>query len=148
MKTTHLTPSYNTPRDTYSDALTIHEQSQSWISTLRFCDDEIRFIRSLLSSYVFEPDCEKSYTRLECLKTDLNSCTTDLSSLSMDISCHENRIGGSLESRETGAGSSIKEEHATLTRKFEDTVAKYQALKMEIFNFASGILSKRRGPGS
>ncbi|MCE2611562.1 hypothetical protein LVD13_01165 [Flavobacteriaceae bacterium D16] len=121
-----------------------HTATKNWISSLEFIDDELRFIENLLCSYVFEPDTPNLFERLQDYKerlVDIQLRKKDLAKWLLD---HENELSGLLESLQDKEDDSYSQGHRELQVEFLLFHEDFQQLKSEIFNYAGGILRKRR----
>ncbi len=122
----------------------LHYDTRNWLSKLRFMQDEIVFIDRLLHSYVFEPntralferihDYRQRITKLKCGNVMVIRTTID----------HENQLGGMLECSDATGDAFLLRKHEALKAEVVDCLATFQDLKSEIFNYAGGILKKRK----
>lgn len=122
----------------------LHWEIQQWKSQLQFMDDEILFIDRLLNSYAFQPNTPNLFERLQDFKLrleDAKKCSIDLKK---PISKHENTLGGMLECTDSICDLDYYRKHKTLQIKVDESLSDFQQLKSEIFNYAGGILKKRR----
>ncbi|MGI9546965.1 MAG: hypothetical protein ACR2MM_07005 [Flavobacteriaceae bacterium] len=123
-----------------------HRHCQKWSSLLFFTKDELIFIRKLLNSYVFEPTTPNLFERLQDYLARLDLVKTQLDELDGFIHSHEYELGGILECATLPSDIEISEKHMELTVKIEELQGKFRMLKSEIFNYAGGILKKRKEP--
>jgi hypothetical protein len=122
----------------------LHRASQQWKSMLRFMEDEMIFINRLLNSYVFEPDTPNLFERLQDYLNRIEQSKSKKSRIKRSISNHENHLGGILECKDAVCDEEYYKRHDKLRTKVMDFVSEFQDLKSEIFNYAGGILKKRR----
>lgn len=123
-----------------------HRHCQKWISLLYFTKDELSFIEKLLNSYVFEPTTPNLFERLQDYLARLDLVQNQLAELKGAIHSHENELGGILECATAPKDFDISEKHLELSAKIEEIQGKFRMLKSEIFNYAGGILKKRKEP--
>ncbi len=121
-----------------------HTTTKNWISSLQFIEDELRFIEYLMCSYVFEPDTPNLFERLQDYKERIQNIQFRKKNMAKWLLNHENELSGLLESRQEDSDSSYAEKHRELQVEFLLFHEDFQQLKSEIFNYAGGILRKRR----
>lgn len=122
----------------------LHRASQQWKSMLRFIEDEMIFIDRLLNSYVFEPDTPNLFERLQNYLNRLKKSKSKKSRIERNILNHEGDLGGILECKDGIADKEYCQSHDKLGVEVMDFVNDFQILKSEIFNYAGGILKKRK----
>ena len=122
----------------------LHWEIQRWKSSLQFMDDEMVFIMRLLDSYVFQPDTPNLFERLQNYKTHLKKMVSMKSEIRKNMSEHENNLGGMLECTDSACDLGYYRKHDKLQSQVDDCLAEFQELKSEIFNYAGGILKKRK----
>lgn len=122
----------------------LHRDSQHWKSLLRLMQDEILFIDRLLNSYVFEPNTPDLFERLTNYKERIEKIKTHQTVLRKAISKHENDLGGMLECRNRECDLGYYKRHNELKEMVASCTDVFQNLKTEIFNYAGGILKKRK----
>ena len=122
----------------------LHRSSQQWKSMLLFIEDEMIFIDRLLNSYVFEPDTPNLFERLQDYLRRLKESKSKKSLVKHNISNHENHLGGILECKDAVCDEEYYRKHDKLGTEVMEFVSEFQDLKSEIFNYAGGILRKRR----
>ncbi len=122
----------------------LHAASKSWLSSLRFIEDELKFIENLLHSYVFEPNTPNLFERLQDYLERLQTIQKQKKKLAEQLQLHENSLSGVLECQEHSANKSYRDRHRELQIEYLLFETDYQKLKSEIFNYAGGILKKRK----
>ena len=122
----------------------LHWEIQQWKSNLQFVDDEITFISRLLDSYVFEPNTPNLFERLQDYKKRLQKEKTRKQKIRDVISQHENTLGGMLECKDDLCDLQYYRKHNELKLQVEECLIDFRELKSEIFNYAGGILKKRK----
>ncbi len=125
-------------------SMQLHAASKSWLSSLRFIEDELRFIENLLHSYVFEPTTPNLFERLQDYVERLQTIQKQKEKLHKQLLEHENSLSGVLECPDHPGNSSYRERHRELHIEYLLFDTDYQKLKSEIFNYAGGILKKRK----
>lgn len=121
-----------------------HRVCQEWISAVLFALDELHFIENLLNSYVFEPNTPNLFERLQDYHARLEKAKIELKSLNKLIHSHEQELGGLLEYMNMHNDLDFDKEHEQLWHKTKETLGKFGMLKSEIFQYAGGILKKRK----
>ena len=121
-----------------------HTTSKGWISSLQLIDDELRFIENLMCSYVFEPDTPNLFERLQDYKERVQNIQMRKVEMSKWLLDHENELSGLLDSSQADRDGSYAQRHRELQVEFLLFHEDFQQLKAEIFNYAGGILRKRR----
>ncbi|WP_282162712.1 hypothetical protein [Ulvibacterium marinum] len=122
----------------------LHRASQQWKSMLRFIEDEMIFIDRLLNSYVFEPDTPNLFERLQNYLNRMKKSKSKKSLIERNILNHESDLGGILECKDGITDKEYCQSHNKLGFEVMGFVNEFQVLKSEIFNYAGGILKKRR----
>jgi len=107
-------------------------------------DDELVFIDRLLGSYVFQPNTPNLFERLQDYKNRLKETKTRKQELRGHISKHENTLGGMLECIDSECDLGYYRKHDRLRTQVCQCLEDFQKLKSEIFNYAGGILKKRK----
>jgi len=136
----------NIHADQYNEMELLHLESQQWTSDLHFIKDEIIFIGHLLDAYIFEPDTPNLFERLQDYRERLRKITDTTSRATAQISVHDNFLGGMLECKDKIHDSTYLQKHYQLKAEVTDLRMDFQNFKSEIFNYAGGILRKRK-PG-
>ena len=121
-----------------------HLDSQQWKSSFHLMKDELLFIEELLHSYVFEPDTPNLFERLQDYLERLKTVKEYKNSLEENIVEHENKLGGALECKDGQGDDDVHAEHQQLKANVVNCLQQFQILKSEVFNYAGGILKKRR----
>ncbi len=122
----------------------MYRDSQKWISTLHFIGDEIGFIDKLLNSYVFEPTTPNLFERLQDFLKRLESSKSRLDELYGASCAHERELGGLMECTTLPDNLEIEMDHTSLIDGIIEYQGKFNMLKSEIFNYAGGILKRRK----
>lgn len=122
----------------------LHWDARHWKSTLRFMQDEILFIDRLLNSYVFEPNTPNLFERLQNYRQRLKTAKSKKTEVIQQILKHESNLGGMLECKDEACDLGFYKKHNRLKAEVVTAVEDFQNLKAEIFNYAGGILKKRK----
>ncbi len=122
----------------------LHENSLQWKSTLLFMDEEILFLDHLLDSYNFEPDTPDLFERLQNYQDGLVNAKIGRSKVNAQIIKHESNLGGMLESGDSTSDLGFYQEHDKIKTEVEKCLSDFQNLKSEIFNYAIGLMKKRK----
>ena len=122
----------------------LHWDARHWKSTLLFMQDEIAFIDRLLNSYVFEPNTPNLFERLQDYLQRLKTTKKRKAEVILQISTHENDLGGMLECKDERCDLGFYNKHNALKAEVVSCMEDFQNLKAEIFNYAGGILKKRK----
>lgn len=122
----------------------LHWEIQEWKSHFQFLDDELIFIERLLSNYIFQPNTPLLFERLLEYKLRIQKIETTKKKVRNHISTHENTLGGMLECMDSACDLAYYRRHDKLQIKVDDCFAEFQELKSKIFNYAGGILKKRK----
>ena len=128
----------------YNEVELLHLESQQWASSLNFIKDEIIFIGHLLDSYVFEPDTPDLFERLQDYRERLEKIIGTTSGVTKLIGIHDNDLGGMLECKDNSCDQTYYQKHDQLKATVVELMMDFQNFKAEIFNYASGILKKRK----
>lgn len=138
-----MTNSYNTENQS-KKVEEMHFELQGWKSNLLFIEDEITFIGHLLNSYVFQPNTQNLFERLQDFLNRLKKVKSNKTQLRKSIVKHENSLGGMMECTDEYCDLQYYRKHDTLKAKVVNYITDFRELKSEIFNYAGGILKKRK----
>ena len=122
----------------------LHWETQQWKSDLQFVHDEVMFFEQLLQSYVFEPNTPNLFERLQDYLARLNTFKEERQSVVKTLAKHENELGGMWECKDSDCNGGYRKCHDDLRTTVNDLTKKFSILKSEIFNYAGGILKKRK----
>jgi hypothetical protein len=122
----------------------LHTDCRHWKSTLSFIDDEIVFIKHMLGSYIFEPNTPNLFERLQDYQGRLRKVEYKRTQVFTDITSHENSLGGILECETDACFHGFYDKHDVLKASVVGFNEEFRHLKSEIFNYAGGILKKRK----
>jgi len=115
-----------------------------WKSQIRFIQDEIVFINHLINSYVFEPKTPNLFERLQGYKHYINKSESNIKNLCNAITTHERELGGMLECTDDSCDLVYWDKHMTLKLMVAEFTDEFRNVKMEVFNYAGGILKQRK----
>tara|TARA_Y100001933_G_scaffold32943_1_gene27437 strand:+ start:8780 stop:9199 length:420 start_codon:yes stop_codon:yes gene_type:complete len=122
----------------------LHWETQQWKSDLQFVHDEVMFIEQLLQSYVFEPNTPNLFERLQDYLARLETFKDERTRLLAALARHENELGGMWECKDSDCNGGYHKSHDDLRTTVNGLTKKFSILKSEIFNYAGGILKKRK----
>lgn len=122
----------------------MHWDSQQWKSKFHLMQDEISFIENLLNSYVFEPNTPNLFEKLQNYKQLLKKVIENKEGVERGICKHEYELGGLLERKDSDSDLTYGQSHELLEIEVQNCLSKFQDLKREVFNYAGGILKKRK----
>ena len=122
----------------------LHYELVAWKSNLHFIQDEILFIGRLLNSYVFEPTTQNLFERLQDYQQRLKSIAKRKSELETRAASYENSLGGMMECTDEYCDLQYYQKHDVLKAQIAEYIVNFRELKWEIFNYAGGILKKRK----
>jgi hypothetical protein len=125
----------------------LHLDTNKWKSSLRFITDETVFLERLLNSYVFEPNTPNLFERLMDYQERLKKCMSRHKEVVAKLHSHERDLGGMMECTDTECDLTYYRKHDQLKAEVADFQETYALLKTEIFNYAGGILKKRKPNG-
>lgn len=134
---------YNT-KDQSKKVEELHFELLGWKSNIDFIKDEITFIEHLLNSYVFEPNTRNLFERLQDYQHRIKKTTNSELKLQESIVEHEKKIGGMMECTDEYCDLPYYRKHDALKAKVLDYISNFRELKSEIFNYAGGIMKKRK----
>ncbi len=113
-------------------------------SRLGFIYADMVFIKKMLNSYIFEPNTPNLFERLQDYLERLKQHKTHMGEIRLKISKHEGNLGGIMECADEACDMAFYLEHELLKSEAESFMADFQELKAEIFNYAGGILKRRK----
>lgn len=122
----------------------LHRHTRQLKSLLQFMGDEILFLERLLNAYVFEPTTPNLFERLQDYRQRLEKMKSARNEVHKRITKYENELGGILDCRDSMCDSTYYQEHEKIKALTATCNEDFQDLKAEIFNYAGGILKKRK----
>lgn len=122
----------------------LYWDTKHWKSILQFMGDETVFMERLLSSYVFEPNTPNLFERLQDYQERLLKANTKKQQVRKNILKHENGLAGIMECKDRFCDMAYYQKHDGLKAEVVSCMEDFQILKSEIFNYAGGILKKRK----
>ena len=122
----------------------LHIALKLWQSNLGFMQDELIFIDHLLKSYVFQPNTPNLFERIQDYLYRLKKAKKEQKMLVVQIGKHENVLAGMLECTDDNSDLSYYQKHDALKAQVMGCTQYFQQLKSEIFNYAIGVLKKRK----
>lgn len=122
----------------------LHRHTQYLKSSLQFMGDEILFLERLLNAYVFEPTTPNLFERLQDYRQRLEKMKSARNEVYKRITKHEKELGGILDCRDSSCDLTYYQEHEKTKASTVSCSEDFQNLKAEIFNYAGGILKKRK----
>lgn len=107
-------------------------------------DDEMLFLERLLNSYVFEPNTPNLFERLSDYLEGLKEHKAKKDQLVKALSKHEQFLGGMMDCKDKACDDTFYKQHEVLQAELFQCTEDFNKLKSEIFNYAGGILKKRK----
>ena len=126
----------------------LRKDCRYWQSTLRFMEDEMKFINQLLTSYVFEPNTPNLFERLQDYLERLKKAQDQKGKVKDLIVKYQSGLGGMLECTDDNCDFSYYQKHDRLKAEVVQCTEDFQLLKGEIFNYAGGILKMNKTASS
>ena len=125
----------------------LHLELKQWQSNLYFMQDEMIFIDRLLNSYAFQPNTPNLFERIQDYLYRLKKAKQKRAKFVSLIGEHESDLGGILECTDDNCDLPYYQKHDSLRLEIVSCMQTFQELKSEIFNYAGGILKKRKPKG-
>ena len=122
----------------------LHWESLKWKSHFLLMEDELLFINRLINSYVFEPNTPNLFERLKEYKSRIKTIEGSISKAKANLAIHENKLGGVMECMGKSCDTAYTKQHETIKIEVAACIEAFQNLKLEIFNYAGGILRKNK----
>ncbi|ALM07781.1 hypothetical protein SB49_08225 [Sediminicola sp. YIK13] len=122
----------------------LYAESQNWKSSLYLVIDEVTFIDNLLNSYVFEPNTPNLFERLQKYQAQIKKNKERKNIVLDSIDKHQKDLGGMLECTDYACDLGYYQKHEAIKAEVVGFLENFQLLKSEIFNYAGGILKKRK----
>ncbi|MGY8915860.1 MAG: hypothetical protein ACKVJF_12365, partial [Flavobacteriales bacterium] len=104
----------------------------------------VTFIDNLLNSYVFEPNTPNLFERLQTYQAQIKKNKKRRTIVMDAIDEHEKGLGGMLECTDYACDMEYFQKHESIKAEVVDFLENFQLFKSEIFNYAGGILKKRK----
>lgn len=122
----------------------LYREIHGFKTRLNFIQDEIHFLDHLLNSYEFQPNTQNLFERLQQFEDRLRKSNSEVDSLLTKISDHEKLLGGLMECKEPILGRQFYKSHESLLRELNNSIITFHDLKLEIYNYVTGILKKKK----
>ncbi len=122
----------------------LYAESHNWKSSLYLVSDEVTFIDNLLNSYVFEPNTPNLFERLQKYQAQIKKNKERKITVLDSIDKHQKDLGGMLECTDYACDLGYYQKHEAIKAEVVGFLENFQLLKSEIFNYAGGILKKRK----
>ncbi len=122
----------------------LYAESHNWKSSLYLVSDEVTFIDNLLNSYVFEPNTPNLFERLQNYQSQIKKNKERKIVVLDSIDKHQKDLGGMLECTDYACDLGYYQKHEAIKAEVVGFLENFQLLKSEIFNYAGGILKKRK----
>ncbi|MET7028286.1 hypothetical protein [Sediminicola luteus] len=122
----------------------LYAESHNWKSSLYLVSDEVTFIDNLLNSYVFEPNTPNLFERLQKYQAQIKKNKERKIVVLDSIDKHQKDLGGMLECTDYACDLGYYQKHEAIKAEVVGFLENFQLLKSEIFNYAGGILKKRK----
>ena len=122
----------------------MYREYQNWKSHLQLVHDELTFIEHLLNSYVFEPNTPNLFERLQDYQARIKKTRANREVVCKMILGHERNIGGMIECTDNACDNFYNQKHEKLKAETVSFMEDFKILKSEIFEYAGGILKKRK----
>lgn len=122
----------------------LYRDTRRWRSCFQFNSDEMLFLERLLNSYVFEPNTPNLFERLRDYQDRLKKAISEKKAVTDRIRKHEGTLGGMLECTDSSCDLEYYRKHEQLKAEVTYFQEDFRQLKSEIFNYAGGILKKKK----
>jgi hypothetical protein len=122
----------------------LYAESLNWKSSLYLVTDEVTFIENLLNSYLFEPNTPNLFERLQKYQAQIKKNKERKVEVFKVIDKHRKDLGGMLECTDYACDLGYYQKHEVIKAEVVSFLENFQLLKSEIFNYAGGILKKRK----
>lgn len=133
-----------TKEDQTSKIEELHGDFQQWKSHLYLMQDELTFIEHLLNSYIFEPNTPNLFERLQDFQTRLKKAKANRKEVCEVIAKHEKDLGGMIQCTDIACDNAYYQKHDKTKAESVMCLENFQNLKSEIFEYAGGILKRRK----
>jgi len=122
----------------------LHADFQQWKSHLYLMQDELTFIDHLLNSYIFEPNTPNLFERLQDYQTRLKKVSGNRLEVCQMIAKHEKELVGMIQCTDNACDNTYYKKHEITKAESVSCLENFQNLKSEIFQYAGGILKRRK----
>lgn len=120
----------------------LHRETQQWKTHFQIIEDELFFIERLLDSSAFKTNTPNLFERLQKYKLHVKQLQKRKKEVRELISQHEHILGESLGETNDEHNLEYFSRHMDLKIQVNTYFADFQQQKLEIFNYAGGILQK------
>ena len=139
-----VTKSKFTKADQTKKVEELHADFQQWKSHLNLMQDELTFIDHLLNSYIFEPNTPNLFECLQDYQTRLKKMSANRLEVCQMIAKHEKELGGMIQCTDAACDNTYYQKHEITKAESVSCLENFQNLKSEIFQYAGGILKRRK----
>jgi len=122
----------------------LHTDFQQLKSHLYLMQDELTFIEHLLNSYIFEPNTPNLFERLQDYQSRLKKVDVNRQEVCQMIAQHEKELGGMIQCTDTACDNAYYQKHEKTKAESVICLENFQNLKSEIFQYAGGVLKRRK----
>jgi len=122
----------------------LHQESRSWLSSVAFWNDEVRFMHNLINNnfvYFVSKDQKGSLNALINKITAIEK--VDLETLKMKVIKHEEILSHHLKNHTAFDLNNFNKEHQTISNDFAIFQNNYRLLKGELFRLAEEVLKEK-----
>ena len=141
MKTTKARPKFVE----WFSADVMHENSNKWLSELRFINDELLFFDDIIKSYTLQLIDSKHFNESKKLVDELGALHKKTNNLIRIIQTHANdlkiMVNGIDQPKEE---DSYKNEHREIMIKVNKFIKKCRTTKKELFELIKNILKEQK----
>lgn len=121
----------------------LQAETSKWDYQFQNNTEEIQFLKQFLMADVFETSIPNLYERLQENYSELNELKTEKIDLHEELRHHRNDLNGMMECEDISCETFYHRQHKNLAEKIEQHLARFQALKLEIFRFSTPLLKKQ-----
>jgi hypothetical protein len=122
----------------------LHQESQTWLSTIAFWKDEVRFMHNLINKnfvYFFTSDEKGSLNALIKKLTEIEKARLD--TLKTKVVNHEKRLFSDLKTHTELDKQNFRKEHLTILKDFYLFQNNYRLIKSELFRVAEKAMKEK-----
>ena len=123
----------------------MHENSNEWLSDLKFINDELMFFDDLIKSYTLQLLDSERYNESKILVEKLSELHKKNNSLIRIIQRHSNDLKVMVDGiDQLDLEENYKNEHRELILKVNEFIKKCKTLKKELFNLIKAVIKEQK----
>src|SRR5690606_8927398 len=122
----------------------LKEDTNFWSETFHEQTEEIVFLKTLLTSNIFENSIPNLFEKLQEFFDELMECKETKINLEELVRNHKNDLNGMMECEDISCEAFYHSQHEKLHSRIDQHRIRFQGLKMRIFKFVTPLLKNNQ----